>query len=229
MSLHLLRTWIGRIALAASVVATVLSASCNMIAPLPYLIRGQPKTEPVYVLPDKPTVVFVDDRSNVIAGRVSLRRIIADTVSEDLMVEKVVTKTISPRDTITIAQQQDKAGKPLPMDELALKVGADQMIYVQMTSFQLSPDGITPRPRASCEVRIIDAAAHVKLFPTPGTFPETYPIEVDLGEIQQQQQAVTASMKRELEEKLAQALGQRIGQMFYAWTPDEIGTRLNPE
>jgi hypothetical protein len=103
------------------------------------------------------------------------------------------------------------------------------MIYVEMTAFSLSVDGVTPRPQASCEVRVIDVVDQVRLFPKPDSNPETYAVEVDLREMQQQPgSGVTAAMKRELEEKLARALGKRVGQMFYAWIPDEIGTRLTP-
>ncbi len=83
------------LALVAAVGAAL--GSCNILGPAAYLIGGQDKVDAQYALSDRPTVVFVDDPENILSSR-SLRRLIGDKVSQELMVRKLVTTTISPAD-----------------------------------------------------------------------------------------------------------------------------------
>jgi hypothetical protein len=222
------RTTFSRwLAFALLVALAAVGSACNIVAPAAYIVHGLEKTPAVYPLPDRPTVIFVDDRRNVIAGRVSLRRVIADTASERLMTEKVVTRTISPRDVIAIAQKQDEAGKPLAMDELGRQAGAEQMIYVEMESFALSSDGVTPKPQASCAVRVIDITGRTRLFPPPGAMPGAYPLMVSNETASDS--VITSAARRDLEEKLARQLGDALAKIFYKHVEDDVGTRLNPE
>ena len=59
---------ITRIASTLGLVAAAGAAlsSCNIVAPVAYLIGGQDKVDAQFALSDRPTVVFVDDPENIL-------------------------------------------------------------------------------------------------------------------------------------------------------------------
>ncbi|MCZ6836629.1 MAG: hypothetical protein O7G85_12705, partial [Planctomycetota bacterium] len=81
-------------------------SSCNIITPLVFVFSPDPTVEAVFPLEDRPTVVFVDDRRNLLTPT-SLRRVLADQVTKDLMKQEVVTITISPQDAAVVARRSD--------------------------------------------------------------------------------------------------------------------------
>ena len=83
-----------------------LVGGCNIITPFVIMFAPEPTTDAVFELEDRKTVVFVDDRRNLVSPS-ALRGVIADRISQDLMIEDVVTTTISPRDAEAVARQSD--------------------------------------------------------------------------------------------------------------------------
>ncbi len=144
----------------------MLLTGCNIIAPLAILLAPDPKVEAAYKLQDRPTVVFVDDRHGVVSPT-TLRRVLADRISQDLMLKKVVTQTISPRDAEAVARQRDSHNSMLPIDAIGRAVGAEQVIYVEIIEFTDRIDRYTPRPKGACRVRVLDVTNRVRLFPPP--------------------------------------------------------------
>ena len=100
-----LRSFLARAAaiLGATVVLSAL-VSCNIITPVAYAIEGPGQIDAEYTLPDKKTVVFVDDPRNILP-RTALRTAIGDAVSFDLMNRELLTSTVATRDAIAIARQ----------------------------------------------------------------------------------------------------------------------------
>ena len=62
-----------------------LAAGCNYLVPAAYIIDGPPSIDAKYDLPDRKTVVFVDDRTNILS-RTQLRAVIGDKVAADLII-----------------------------------------------------------------------------------------------------------------------------------------------
>jgi hypothetical protein len=183
----------------------------------------------VFKLANRPTVVFVDDRQNVIPMNASrIRRQIADQVSTELMEQKIVTDVISSRDAMAMARNKDREGQLLSIDAIGEAVGAQQVIYVQMVTFQGSPDGYSPRPTASCRIKVIDVANRVRLFPPSDAEQPSYPLIIESPPIDPQLYTSTEG-RRQIETILAALLGDRIAKLFYKHVPDELGTRLNPQ
>ena len=58
------RFLIARVVLCGVVMGAM--SSCNILSPAAYLAMGQDKAPAKYVLEDRSTVVFVDDRNNAI-------------------------------------------------------------------------------------------------------------------------------------------------------------------
>ena len=106
-------------------------SSCNIIAGVSYVLSPDPSQDAKYVLPDRRTVVFVDDRRNVMHPT-RLRRVIAEKITRDLLTRDILTTVVSPRDLMRVSAANDRHNDPLPVDELGRAVDASIVIYVEM-------------------------------------------------------------------------------------------------
>jgi hypothetical protein len=194
---------------------------CNIAGPVANVIQGPPKMDAQYILADVPTVVFIDDPRNVV-NPVTLRKVIAETASQQLMMNEVLTTTISPQDAIAITQRSDRSGDKMSVEDIGRSVGAQQVIYVQMQTFAHTPDGFTPRPVASAQVKVIDVAAGQRVFPEEG---EGWPVNAS-GAAVSPSVFSTRSSSVKVFEALAHVLGAEIAKVFYRHEYQELGTRL---
>ncbi len=209
-------------------VAASLSA-CNILGPAVYLIKGQPKAPAMYVLEDKPTVVFVDDRNNAIPINSSrVRRAVADDVTNQLMSRGLVMMTISPRDAMALSRNQDREGKLMSMGALGEAIGAEQLIYIEMLSYRGSPDNVTPRPSAACRLKVIDIVNKTRLFPGPGAEKDWQEIIVQGPPVSPELYRSSAG-RREIEQMLAATIADKVTKLFYKHIPDALGSRLTPQ
>ncbi|MCI0365810.1 MAG: hypothetical protein L0Y44_00420 [Phycisphaerales bacterium] len=200
------------------------AGGCNVIGPAAYIIDGPPSTEARHELADVPTVVFIDDRSNVV-NPISLRRVIADKASENLMIQEVLTKTISPQDAMVVAAQRERNSQILPIEEIGKFVGAKQVIYVEMAQFQTTADGYTPRPIASCRVRVIDVENRKRVFPPAESPVQAQVVNVAAREFSPELFRTRAGRLKVLE-GLAIETGDRIAKLFYKHETKELGKNL---
>ncbi len=209
-------------------VAAFLSA-CNILQPAAYLAMGQPKAPAKYVLENRPTVVFVDDRNNAIPINSSrVRRAIADDVTKQLMSRKLVMMTISPRDAMALSRNQDREGKLMSMGEIGEAVGAEQLIYIEMLSYRGSPDNVTPRPSAACRLKVLDIVKKVRLFPAPSAEKDWQEIIVQGAPVSPELYRSSAG-RRQIEQMLAAEIADKVTKLFYKHIPDELGSRLTPQ
>jgi hypothetical protein len=203
-------------------------AGCNIAGPVAYFVGGPPSVNAEYKLPDRPTVVYVDDRANTIGTNApAIRRAIAEKVSEDLMVKKLVTTTISPRDAMGVVATSDRHGELMPIDAIGRAVGAEQIIYVQMLSFSGTSDGATPRPTAVCRVRVIDVVERKRLFPPPDSQEASRLLEVNTREVDPAMLRSAAS-RLKVYQALADETGEQIAKLFYKHEIKELGGSLEP-
>ncbi|MBM4115500.1 MAG: hypothetical protein FJ252_06475, partial [Phycisphaerae bacterium] len=86
-----------------------LSAACNIIIPATYIIEGPPKQPAVFELPEKRTLVFIDDPKNRMT-RVALRAEVADRTERLLFDQGKVTELVSCSDAIQLARRSDAQG-----------------------------------------------------------------------------------------------------------------------
>lgn len=214
--------------LASAAALCALLGACNIVVPAVYFLGGQPKRAAEYTPEDRATVVFVDDRGNAIEqNSLRTRQAIADKITAALMAKEVLTNTIRPSDALAVARQNDRQGNILAIDAIGRSVGAEQVIYVEMLSFRGSVDGITPRPVASCAVRVIDVENRTRLFPGSEAERPSRIVEVISREVSAELYR-TASGRREIERLLAAMLADRVAKLFYKHVPDELGSRLDP-
>ncbi len=218
------RITIVRVVLCAVFMGTL--SSCNILSPAAYLAMGQAKAPAQYVLEDRPTVVFVDDRNNAIpVNSTRVRRMIAEKVNADLMTHDLVTQTISARDALAVARNRDRDGKLMSMGAIGAMVGAEQIIYIEMLSFRGSPDNRTPRPAAACRVKVLDVVSKTRLFPPPDA-------ESEWADAMTMTSTVSPELyrnsqgRRKIQEMLSLALADQVAKLFYKHIPNELGSRL---
>lgn len=221
-----MRSIVKSIVLVVCGAASLALPGCNIVAPAYAVVHGPPHKDAEFVLADRPTLVFVDDRANVLSRR-NLRRQIADRASEDLMTQEAVTKMIAPRDGLAVAQSETH-GNPMAIDELGRAVGAEQVIYVEMLAFSMSADGTSPVPMARCAVKVIDVTNRTKLFPEPGSPNEARVMDIPGSPVSMELYKSTATI-RQIEDMLAEVVGTEIGKLFYRHVPRELGRHLDPK
>ncbi len=219
------RAW----AVAITVSVAAIMSSCNILQPAAYLAMGQAKAPARYVLEDKPTVVFVDDRNNAIPINSSrVRRAVADDVTNQLMSRELVTETISPRDAMALSRNQDREGKLMSMQAIGETVGAEQLIYIEMLSYRGSPDNVTSSPAAACRLKVIDIVNKTRLFPPPGA-DKAWQDVIAQGPIVSPELYRSSAGRRQIEQQLAESIADKVTKLFYKHIPDELGSRLTPQ
>lgn len=200
--------------------ASLLACACNYVNPALYIIEGPPSNDAQFTLPDRKTVVFVDDQKNSLT-RTQLRSMIGDKVAGDLMENKLVTETIATRDAVAVARKDDSVSKLTAISEIGEKVGAEVVIYVRMGKFELAEPGGTPIPHASAMVKVIDVTNRTRLFPSdpedPGreVFTQMRELNMDMYN--------TSPGRRQIEDMTATELGNRIAKLFYKHEKNELG------
>ncbi|MBM4098387.1 MAG: hypothetical protein FJ260_00270 [Planctomycetes bacterium] len=209
------------IALLASA-ALLAAPGCNMAVPALYVAQGPPKRPAMYTLPaDKKVVVFVDDRQNVIS-RLQLRAALGDDVSNEFRRLKLVSDVVSGRELISYVRRVETSAKRVSIEELGDAVKADIVVYVEMESFALSPDGATPKPVASAYVKVVDVKGKERLFPPLGGDPKGQPVASELDS-QMPDAFRTSAQRRRMEDMLEKKLADDIAKLFYEYEPKNFG------
>ncbi len=194
-------------------VVVLLPAGCNIVAPAVVMFSPPPSRPAEYQLADRPTVVFVDDRGNKLPRR-NLRVMIGDAIAQQLMIEEVLTDTITTRDALAVANRETDDAL-LSMEDIGRAVGAEQLIYVQMTGYVDSFDGIRRRPAASCEVSVIDISNRARLFPTSDSATRTRTVEIISPREFPESAMSSAAARRVMQDDMAKIIGEKVAKLFY--------------
>ncbi|TVQ64307.1 MAG: hypothetical protein EA379_01900 [Phycisphaerales bacterium] len=197
-------------ALSLSALATM--AGCNYISAGMYLVGGGPKIEAVYSLDgSRTTVVFVDDRTNVVPRR-SLRMIIGQQAEETLMLQKVLKpEMVIPTQSALRAVQQERSNEPMSIVDVGRAVGSDVVIYVIVDRFTLSREGVAYEPFAAGRAKVFDAANNYRMWPASAVghaFQVEIPVRPDAA-------PTGVSERLAAEEALARRFGEAVAQLFY--------------
>lgn len=198
-----------------------LLSSCNIAAIVDYITSPEPQQDALFVLPNVPTVVFVDDRRNVMHPT-RLRRIMAEEITNELLTRKIISTMISPRDVLRVSAANDKYNTPLPVSELGKAVGASIVIYIEMQAFGLTSDGQTANPRATCNIRVIDVTNRNRVFPADSS---GYAVTEKMKFVASNR-VTTSSDARKLAEELAKKLGVSVAELFYDHVTARLGENL---
>lgn len=197
---------------AAAIAAAGLAlavAGCNIIGPAFVMFSPPPSVKAQYTLdPKRPTIIFIDDRSNRLPRR-TLRQAISDEAQRVLLEEKCVENLIDAQAGIAAAAG-DRSGEPMPIVEIGRAARAEVVIYVTIDSFQLSPDGQNYQPSAQFRAKVIDARDERRLWPE-----DPAGQTVGLQPVQKNDFIPrNNSEKLKAEVELAKRVGIAVGQLF---------------
>ncbi len=151
---------LGALALASP----LFSGGCNIVAAGFLLVHGPPRIEARHKLEaERPTVVFVDDRSNQLPTR-ALRDVIARSAQQALLSEGVLINVIDCKAAFS-AVASEKSSEPMDLVALAKAVQAEVLVYAAVESFSLSEDGGSVSPSIAMRVKVMDATAGKRVWP----------------------------------------------------------------
>lgn len=204
----------GLVALAVGALAAACALQgCNIIGGVAYVIQGPPKVERQHELDsDRPTVVFIDDRTNVMPRR-SLRASMGLEADQTLLEKKVIRKDkmLAAQAALGLASG-DKLSAPKSVAAIGRAVGAEVVIYVDMKGFTLSSDGASYSPAATALVKVVDALNNQRLWPPDG---DGWPLTVQPPV--QGDGPTTIAEKNKAETALAQAAGREVARLFFTY------------
>lgn len=199
--------------------AFAVAAGCNYAIPALWVAQGPPKAPAAYTLPtDLKTTVFVDDRLSVLS-RTQLRAMVADDVLNELKAQGLVEDVISGRELIGLVRRSETPSRRITIEELGNAVGAELVVYVEMVSFSLMPDGASPQPEAEARVKVVDVRSKKRLFPEPfGGDTPGYTVKTQI-DVSQPGIYRTSAGRRMVEDMLAKSLADQIAKVFYPHEP----------
>ena len=203
-----MRTTPTLILAAALLAASAALTGCNIAVPVFFAVQGPPKLPGAFE-PDagRTTVLLIDDPRNKVPRR-ELRLNIGQVADENLLRHKVFPAgmLISSKSALA-ASRGSEQGPKLSVVDIGRRVGAQVVIYVEVTDWTLVSNGEGISPQAAVSIRVLDPLSNERLFPAEGglTVVASLPPE---AESKQPNRGV-------LERALAKELGTAISEAFF--------------
>lgn len=185
-------------------------AGCNILGPAFVLIHGPPKIYRAHTLDrTKKVAILIDDPAGRVP-RTQLRIVMGEEAEQILLKKNLVADAISARSTIAAAAQA-RGGEPLSITAIGRMVGADQVIWVGIEGFTLSPDGETFEPTVAATVKLIDVHEDRRIWPESGP---GYPLIVRKS-MRSREPPRSRSEAEQIQIELAKFAGRGIAELFY--------------
>lgn len=201
-----------------------LAAGCEGPSFLAKTVLGEDKVKPVYTLPDRPTLVMVDDPGQVLANPI-LAGVIATNVEHHLKDSGAIAAPFVTQARFTsVRDRLDKEYALTPVDQVGRLAGAEQVIWIKIHSAMLQPAPGFYRPTASIELKVLDAVEGKRLFPEPPPIIEPgAPSRGHMMEIGFRYKGLEAQSPGQdamLARRLAERVGRDVAQLFFEHRPD---------
>ena len=201
-------------------------SSCNVIAPIAAVIEPEDTTARAYRLPNRPCVIFVEDRVGAIGMNLpGVRSRVGKQATAYLLGNEIHSRMIEPDDALRVAQASDRASEMLSLSEIARRCRADLMVNVQVRAWALVGQDGVPRPTATAVVRVLDMNKRQQVFPDPnGDGREGFVVAqlaiTDPNKVQSRQDA------RRVNLELADELGLQVARLFDEYITNPLGQNL---
>mgnify|MGYP003115296241 CR=1 FL=1 len=192
-------------------------AGCNVVAPVAMAIEGPPRVPAVFELdPERPTVIFIDDRHNVLPKR-SLRTEMARVTEQVLLgSELILPGNLIDHKAALRTASRELPDEPMSVVEVGRRIGAEVVIYLSFDNFVITRDRVSVHPLCSGNLVIYDAVENTQLFPAAGEYalrtslpPKTTPL-----------QSMGLAERSEVERELAAGVGLRLARLFFEYELD---------
>lgn len=194
--------------------AALLLGSCNIVAPIGYIVHGPEKIPAQYKLDTKKvTVVFIDDNASVLPSR-AVRRKIGESAENILLNQAKIERMIASQDVMAVVDRE-KYSKQMTLVELGEAVGADVVIVATMLSYSLTQDNENYTPIASASVRVVDVKEKKQLW--PAQLEQSHILEVK-SPPRTAAGPMSLAERNKLQLTFAERIGREIGYLFVAHT-----------
>lgn len=203
---------------------------CNIVGAAAHVFSPPPLIEARYKLPDKKTLIVIDD-PNVLIESPAITQRIALATRTALEVEQVVTAGfVSQNDLNALRESLGPEYKSTSLAGLGIALDAKQVIHVEVLGYQMQVAAGVVRPVIGLQVRVFDLDQRARVFPG-GVDPDSgvdlgqaaYPVTTRLAaEDFSEADAARARAARELADKA----GRDIARLFFDWRMPEPGANL---
>ncbi|WP_432797637.1 hypothetical protein [Poriferisphaera sp. WC338] len=210
---------------------TVLLQGCAGFGWIAEQIHGK-KIPALYEIKPKPTLIMVDDPDRLLPSG-NLAQVIAANVAHNLTFQEELEDMyiVPQRDLIKLQTDLGKEYLRQPIDKIGSRLGANQVIYINIKAFQTRYAGQVYRPTATAEIKLIETKTGHRLFPTnakrvidttltpPGHM-------VTVKTFYQREDLDGTGTQQVHERRIAEELGQKIAEIFYNHAEPEPGETL---
>jgi len=211
------------ISIAILITAAVSLIGCQIGGFVMSNVLPRPKIPAAFEPPDQPTAVLVDDPHRLLPT-VQLMPIIAGQVGGELEDNEVISEVIPPSLIEDLRASEPEFAR-WPIDKIGRRVGARQVIYILIESYEMLETDTSEiyRPTASVRVKVVDVATGDRLFPKSDAL--GYPVTVqkhyrDAHDVGVGDRAVMAR-------QLAARVGEDIARLFYEHKQPEVGSKIS--
>lgn len=168
------------------------------------LVKAQHK------LGDGKLAVLIDDYLAPLENP-QLKRVITKQIAEELAAANLKISVI-PYHRVAAVRQEDTIGKKLSVQRIGMRVGAHEVVYINIVQFDLydSPDDPVLRPNMMGYVKVIDVGSGERLWPVQSSGQRISHRDRLLGTID-----VSTSQREKLWDQLARDLGHKVAVLFY--------------
>lgn len=193
-------------------VLVLLSAGCNIVAPIAVLVHGPPKVPAEYRLDRQRSVAVVIDDPDSVVPSMGFRRVMLSSVQERLASGAKIREVIDARDTMAVLQR-DSAQERMSLAEIGRAIGAEQIVWARVEGFSLAAPTGEYRPNARLRVKVIDVSANEKAWPDEP--PQGYGLDVTMR-VRSDFVPASGPEQRTAMEELAEYTGRAIAELFYS-------------
>ncbi len=199
----------------------ITTPGCAGFGFLAHLVGAGEKIPASYKLADRPTAILVDDPDNAL-GAPALPGVIANNIRHNLQKQGVLkTASFITQDAVRdLAKQLDKQFPITPIDTLGHRLGADQVIHVEIESATLyAHTRQVTRPICAVRVKVIDVVHHKRLFPPTNALTDTshtppgHHVQVSLN--YNAADVGGPGLEAMLAQHLAEQTGKKVAKLFY--------------
>jgi len=203
--------------------AASAAAGCNIAGPVAFILAGPPKIDAVHKLDgSRPTVIFVDDRTNTMPRR-SLRAGVGMEAEQTLIAKRVVPQRLMIASQAALhASAGERHGATMSIADIGRAVGAEVIIYVTMDAWTLTQDGATLSPASASRVKILDVVNNTRIWPDDDA---GHPLIVRMPSTPEDMPGGAAE-RNAAHQALAVTTGRQLARLFFRHERDALSDQI---
>ena len=196
-----------------AIACCVAIAGCTIIGAAAAKLAPDPVIPPQYVLANEPTLVLVENYHNPASMRLQAD-MVCRAIFDDLQASGVVP-LVDPEAAADLRHKDSVAYRKMPLDAIGKAVGANQVIYVDLVSFDVTHALASElySGAAMAKVRVVGSTGEV-LWPSDSA--SGYPINIKVNP----HRTAAGVAENAVREQLTADLAQKIGRLFHKWTAE---------